>query len=174
MTLSSTDRWRRFWYLQSLEIRLEGMPGKRRRAVVRELGASLELAAGEQGMRSAITDLGRPAVLARQYLEQEPERRPRWSAGALAAALVLGWWLYSTLFYTAGMLDALHSTGVTVPATGSFFGTSVVATFNDGEISAGFRGWPWAATVLVLLTFLLVGRCWNALPGRRSRTPAAA
>ncbi len=172
MTLSSTDRWRRFWYLQSLELRLEGIPGKRRRAVIRELTSSVDLAAAEQGMRSALDDLGRPAELARQYLEQEPERRPRWSAGALAAALVLAGWLYSTLFYAAGMLDALQSSGVTAPATGSFFGTSVVATFNDGEISAGFRGWPWAATLVALATFLLVGRCWNALPSRRGHLTA--
>lgn len=170
---SAADRWRRFWYLQQTELWLEGLPGRRRRTVLAELRSSIDAAAHDVGMTTALADLGRPRALAAQYLEAEPARRPHWSRGALAAGLVLGAWLYATLFYTLGMLDALESAGAP-RATGSFLGTSVRAVFTDQEISAGFSGAPWFPVLLVLLTFLLVGRAWNALPGRRVlRAPAS-
>lgn len=174
MTMSLTDRWARFRYLQSLELRLDWMPGRRRRAVLGELRDNLDVAASERGMRAAIADLGRPAALARAYVEAEPANRPRWISGALAAGAVFGAWLYATLFYTLGLLDALQSTGTVTSAAGTFFGTRVVATFTADEISAGFMGFPWAPLLVVLATFLLVGRAWNALPGRRDRSAALA
>ena len=87
--LSLADRWRRYWYLQGVELRLDAMPGRRRRAVLAELKANLEIAAAETGMTAALADLGRPVDLARQYLDQEPALRPHWNAGALAAGAVL-------------------------------------------------------------------------------------
>lgn len=174
MTMSLVDRWARFRYLQSLELRLDWMPGRRRRAVLRELRDNLDAAAAERGMRSAIADLGRPAALAREYVAAEPVYRPRWTSGALAAGVAFGAWLYATLFYTVGMLDALASTGTAAPATGSFLGTRVQAAANADGLSAGFTGFPWAPLLVVLLTFLLVSRAWNVLPGRRDRTAALA
>lgn len=166
-TLSPTDRWRRFWYLQSVALWLDPMPGRRRRAVVRELRSNLDSAAADVGLAAALGDLGSPRGLARKYLDTEPTGRPRWNQGALAAGLVFGAWLYATMFYAVGMLDALDSTGTTVPARGSFLGTGVEAVFSDAQISAAFSGVPWLPLVVMLLAFLLVGRAWKALPGRR-------
>lgn len=170
--LSLADRWHRSWYLQRVELRLDSIPGRRRRAVLAELKANLEVAAAEVGMPAALADLGRPVDLARQYLDQEPALRPRWNHGALAAGAVLGAWLYATLFYAMGMLDALDSAGAE-RATGSFLGSQVVAVFTPRAMSAEFTGIPWAPLLVMVVTFLLASRVWNLLPSRR-RSPVPA
>jgi len=170
--LSLADRWNRFWYLESVELRLDAMPGRRRRAVLAELRANLDVAATEVGMPAALADLGRPADLVRQYQDAEPQVRPRWNHGALAASLLFGAWLYATLFYTMGMLDALGSAGAP-QATGSFLGTRVAAVVRSGEISAEFSGIPWGPLVVAVVVFVLASRVWNLLPSRRqSPVPA--
>jgi hypothetical protein len=172
--LTPTDRWRRFWYLQNVEVWLGPMAGRRRRAVLRELKGNLGEAAADVGMTRALADLGRPRVLAATYLDSEPEGRPRWVHGAVAAGVVVGVWLYATLFYTFGMLDALRATGTAVPARGSFLGTAVTATANQQELSAAFDGLPWLPLLVTALAFLLVSRAWKALPRRAApRVPAA-
>lgn len=172
--LSLADRWRRFWYLQSVELWLEPMPGRRRRAVLRELRTNLGEAAADVGMARALSDLGRPGVLARTFLDEEPPGRPRWVLGAVAASAVFAVWIYATLFYTLGMLDALDATGTTVPARGSFLGTAVTAVSSDQELSAGFDGLPWLPLLLMVLAFLLASRAWKALPRRGGRQVPAA
>lgn len=171
-TLSLSDRWNRFRYLQSVELWLDAMPGRRRRAVLKELRSNLQVAAAEVGMAAALDDLGRPRSLARSYLDEEPGSRPRWSQGALAAGLLVGGWLYATMFYTMGLVDALRSAGAT-HATGSFLGTEVSVIATAEEISGRFAGVPWAVLLTAVLVFLLVGRAWNALPGRRRAVVSA-
>jgi hypothetical protein len=173
-TLSLTERWRRSWYLSRLELWLDSMPRRRRRAVLGELRANLDEATADVGLDAAMADLGAPRALARRYLQAEPQPRPRWDHGAAAAALVVAAWVYATLFYAVGMLDALSSTGTAGPARGSFLGTQVETVSNAAGISAAFTGVPWAPLVAVLLTFLLVGRAWHALPRRTAPTRVSA
>ena len=172
-TPSLASRWRRSWYLERVELWLDSMPRRRRRAVLAELRANLDEATADVGLEAALAGLGSPRQLASQYLDTEPQPRPHWNQGAIAASLVLGGWLYATLFYAVGMIDALDSTGVTTPARGSFLGTRVEAVSNATELSAAFTGVPWLPLVLMLLTFLLVGRAWRALP-RRSAPAVSA
>ena len=172
--LTLADRWHRFWYLQNVEVWLEPMSGRRRRAVLRELKANLGEAAADVGMARALADLGRPRALARTFVETEPAGRPRWVHGALAAGVVFGVWLYATLFYTLGMLDALGSTGTAVPARGSFLGTAVTAVSNERELSAAFDGPPWLPLLVMALAFLLASQAWRALPRRGGRQVPAA
>ena len=172
--LTPTDRWRRFWYLQNVEVWLEPMAGRRRRAVLRELRSNLGEAAADVGMTRALADLGRPRALAATYLDSEPEGRPRWAHGAVAAGVVVAVWLYATTFYTFGMLDALRATGTAVPARGSFLGTAVTATADEQELSAAFDGLPWLPLLVTVLVFLLVSQAWKALPRRAARQVPAA
>lgn len=172
-TPSLADRWNRYWFLQSVELWLDPVPGRRRRAILRELRANLTEAARDVGMSAAIADLGRPRALARQFVDGEPEVRPHWNQGAVAAALAVGAWLYATMFYTIGMLDALDSTGASGPAQGRFLGTEVRVLNSDVEISGAFSGFPWVPLVLAVVLFLLVGRAWRALP-RRSPVEVSA
>ena len=82
---------------------------------------------------------------------------------------MLAAWVYATVFYAVGMLDALSSTGTTAPARGSFLGTRVEAVSSPTDFSAAFTGVPWAPLVATLLAFLLVGRAWHALPRRTAQ-----
>lgn len=172
-TPSLTARWRRSWYLQRVELWLDPMPRRRRRAVLRELRTNLDEASADVGLDAALAGLGSPRQLAAQYLDTEPQPRPRWNQGAVAASAVLVAWVYATMFYTLGMLDALDSTGATTAARGSFLGTRVEAVSNATEISAGFSGVPWAPVVLMLVTFLLVGRAWHVVGRRAAREVSA-
>ncbi|GAA1429959.1 hypothetical protein GCM10009616_13300 [Microlunatus lacustris] len=172
-SLSLTDRWRRSWFLERVELWLDPMPRRRRRAVLGELRANLDEATADVGLRRALADLGAPRELARTYLDAEPADRPRWHQGAVAASMLLAAWVYATLFYTLGMLAALDSTGTASPARGTFLGTRVEAVSNASELSAAFTGVPWGPLVVMLLVFLLVGRAWNALP-RRSAPQVSA
>jgi hypothetical protein len=165
-TPSLADRCRRSWFLLRVELWLDPMPRRRRRPVLDELRTNLDEATADVGLDAALDDLGSPRQLARQYLGSERQPRPRWNQGAVAAALVLGAWMYSTLFYTLGMLDALGSTGTAAPARGSFLGTRVEAVSNATELSAAFTGVPWAPLVVMLLAFLLVGRAWHVVARR--------
>ncbi|WP_434081080.1 hypothetical protein [Sanguibacter sp. Z1732] len=79
--LSLTDRWRRFWYLQTVALWLDPIPRRRRKDVLRELKANLGVAAGRDGMSAAISDHGRPRALARQYLDAEPTAGPPGTTG---------------------------------------------------------------------------------------------
>jgi hypothetical protein len=166
-TLSLADRWRRAWYLERIELWLDPMPRRRRRAVLAELRANLDEATADVGLDAAIAGLGAPRPLAQSYLDTEPQPRPRWNQGAVAAGLVFAAWLYATLFYTLGMLDALDSTGTATAARGSFLGTRVEAVSNATELSAAFSGLPWGPLVVMLLAFLVVGRAWHVV-GRRT------
>lgn len=172
-TSSLADRWRRSWYLERVELWLDPMPRRRRRAVLGELRANLDEATADVGLGRALADLGAPRELARTYLDAEPADRPRWHQGALAASLLLAAWVYATFFYAIGMLDALTATGTTAPARGSFLGTRVETVSSPAEFSAAFSGVPWVPLLAVLAVFLLVGRAWRALP-RRSRVAVSA
>ncbi len=172
-TSSLPARWRRSWYLQRVELWLDPMPRRRRRAVLAELRTNLDAASADVGLEAALADLGSPRQLARHYLDAEPQPRPHWNQGAVAAALVLAAWVYATLFYALGMLDALSSTGSTGAAEGSFLGTQVRAVANANEFSAAFSGVPWAPLTLTLLAFLLVGRAWHVV-GRRTTAEVSA
>ncbi len=172
-TPSLAARWRRAWYLQRVELWLDPMPRRRRRAVLAELRANLDAASADVGLEAALTDLGSPRQLAHHYLDAEPQPRPRWNQGAVAASLVLAAWVYATLFYALGMVDALSFTGATGAAEGSFLGTQVRAVANAAEFSAAFSGVPWAPLTVALLTFLLVGRAWHVV-GRRTTAEVSA
>lgn len=164
--LSLSDRLERFAYLQSVEMWLDPIPGKRRRAIIEELRANLEEAAADVGMTAAISDLGRPRALARQYLEQEPSRRPNWTTGAIAACVVITAWLFGTTSYAVGMLDAMLSTGAGGPADGNFLGVRVEAEASSDIIAASFAGVSWPVIVGLVLTFLLFSRAWRLIPRR--------
>jgi hypothetical protein len=165
--LTLGDRWRRWSYLQDVEMWLSALPGSRRRSILRELHAGLQDASAERGMRAAIEDLGPARPLARGYLEVEPTDRPVWYQGAIAAMVVGGLWLFATAVYTFGMLDALLDAGAD-GATSSFLGLQIVADTSPGTLSAEFDGFSWPGLIAVVLAWFLGARAWR-LARRRPR-----
>lgn len=165
--LTLADRWRRWSYLQDVELWLWDMPGARRRTLLRELRANLADAAADQGMAEAIAELGPARPLARSYLDSEPRSGPRWATGAFAALAALAVGLFGYAIYTIGMLDALGAGGggrVAVDA----LGVRVDAVHTADEISAGFTGlsWPWILAIAV--SWAVGARLWRLF--RRTAT----
>lgn len=158
--LTLGDRFRRWSYLQDVELWLDPMAGPRRREVLRELRTNLADAAADVGMARAIDDLGRPRVLARELVEAEPRRRPSWALGVLGAGAVLLIAMLAGMGYLSGMTDALLGVGGGT-AEGSFLGIDVLTTATDSELSWEMSGWSWPIVVAMVLALLLSARAWR-------------
>ncbi|MFV0254506.1 MAG: HAAS signaling domain-containing protein [Beutenbergiaceae bacterium] len=168
-SITLADRWRRWIFLQRLEVWLEPLGGKRRRAVLRDLKDSLADAADDSDMVSAIEDLGTPRSLARRYIDGEPKAGPTWFYGAIIASLAFAFFLYLGMGYSAGMLDALDSSGAS-SATGSFFGLRLDAFKTDSALGVEVSDFPWSILGFIVLAWVLGSRLWRLVPGRQRQT----
>lgn len=159
--LSLADRWRRWSYLQDVDLWMSTLPRGRRRTILSDLKLNLAETAAVTGMPEAIAELGTARSLARSYLDEEPRRGPNWVAGAVGGVLAFSLGLYALTIYVFGMLDALQSIGGGT-ATANAFGIRVEATHTASEISANFGGFSWVWLIAVVVTWLLSARTWRA------------
>lgn len=164
--LTPIDRFRRWSYLQDVDLWLSALPGSQRRKILRDLRANLADAAREGGMATAIADLGPARPLAREYLESDPAGRPVWYQGAIAALVVLSLAVVGFAVYSFGMLDALEHSGAGA-AQGAFLGVRIDAVARPEEIGVAFRGFSWPTLIGGLLAWALGCRIW-----RLARRPA--
>lgn len=158
--LSLADRWRRWSYLQDVDLWMSTLPRGRRRTILNDLKLNLAEAAAVNGMPEAIAELGTARSLARSYLDEEPQQGPNWVAGAVGATIAFGLGLYALMIYVLGMLDALQSTGGGT-ATGNALGIRVEATNTAAEVSANFGGFSWIWLIAVVVVWLLSARSWR-------------
>ncbi|GAA4362877.1 HAAS signaling domain-containing protein [Paeniglutamicibacter cryotolerans] len=169
--LKISDRWNSFWYFQTLGFWLDPVPGKRRRAILAELRENLSEAVAVNGMTSALTELGQPRELARQYVELEPKGRPNWGLGALAVTVVFGLWLFGTLVYILGMLGTLESTGQH-QAESSFLGVRLITVFTSSSMGVEFAGFAWPVIIFAVTAFVLFAAPWRVMTGKSRRRAA--
>ena len=160
-SLTLRERWQRYWYLLHVEMWLDPMPRNRRKPVLRELKANLTAAAAEDGMNAAISDLGRPRALARQYLETEPRMRPTFYQGVFAVTAAIGLWVYALMIYVFGSLDTLLALDQTAPAEISFLGISITTEAHAEYLGATFSGFSWISLIAFVVIFLLFSRIWR-------------
>lgn len=162
--LRRTDRLRRDWYLLRLEWALQDYPHKALSRLKRDLRTELTLAAQDVGMRRAVADLGHPRALAERYVDELGRRLPRWTAGALAAGLVLGVLAYLFLAYSMGTLDTLAELGGGSVTRYPFGAETTWSSTEVGGISVATRP-SVAGTVFVLgvtvVAFVLGARVWR-------------
>ncbi|MGC0250130.1 hypothetical protein [Pseudactinotalea sp. Z1748] len=171
--LSLTDRWQRFWYLQTVGLWLDPIPRRRRKGVLRELKANLGVAAGRDGMSAAISDHGRPRALARQYLDAEPHGRPTWHHGAAAVSVALVAWFFACATYVFGSLNTLLGAGLAEPVRISFLGVQITTEAHDAYLGATFTGVSWGSLIAFALIFVLAARLWRLLPRHQHRRTTA-
>lgn len=164
--LSPTDVVRREWYLLRLLLWLDDYPTKKGELLVKQLRADVSEDAVSRGMRAALRDLDSPSRLARSFVDLEGAYRARWSHGAAAAVLFWTVCAFSTLLYSKGLLDGARAAGGS--ATGSLFGTRVVATNTTSAVSieTTMTGVPWVL-IIGLVLVVAVGRPWRSIPAVR-------
>lgn len=163
---SRTDRLRLAWYLQRLSWALEDVPRRERRAALRQVREDTTAAAGDVGMPAAIEELGHPRALAERYKAQLDRPLPRWTSGAVAAALAVGALLYLGMAYGLGTMHTLEALGGGTVTTRPL-GGEVVFTAVDDEFSVAWT-MSWAGLLVVAavagVTFALASRVWRVLP----------
>jgi len=152
-------------YLLDFSVPMQDYPRAEYRQIRRELRASLLAATLDVGVDQAIADLGSPRSLAEGYLAELGRRLPRWTTGAIAAALVLGALAYLTLAFTLGSLATLQAVGGGEVDLAVLGVATTVHHDQDGSWASGTLGWAgfalWGG--LALLAFALGSRCWRAL-----------
>lgn len=154
-----------------------GVPGKARRALMRELRDNLTEATAHEGSRAAVLAIGSPRTLA-QAAGEAHEGRPRWTFGVAIAGLVLAGLSYAWLFSVLGFADGVLASGVTgreVSGTSFPWGTELTATVQPGNTAFGVGGdVPWVIPVLVLVAFALAAQPWRPFTHRVGRSRAEA
>lgn len=158
---SFRDRVRTGWYLMRLDWHLEGLlPGRERKATLLELRGAL--ATDPRETTAALSDLGAPRILARQYAEESP-RRPLWSIGAVIAGLALVVYWTSFLLFAFGMLAAVDF-NAPAQAHAMFLFVQVEAFSSPDTIGIGWSSnWQWLLVpcVITAVSFLLGARIWR-------------
>lgn len=163
--LTVRDRWRRWSYLQDVDLWLSALPGRRRRAILRDLRTSLTDAAEDSSMDNAIDELGPARRLAREYVDGEPANRPVWYLGVIAGLVVLCLSVLAFATYAAGMIAALGAAD-TSTASSTFLGVEVTAENSAAAYGASFEGLAWPVLVMTLLAWLIGARAWRLLRRR--------
>ncbi|MFD1506610.1 hypothetical protein FE374_15510 [Georgenia yuyongxinii] len=163
---SLRERLRREAYLLDLQVWLDTYPGRRRRALVRQLRADLDAAAVESSMSEAIASLGDARSFAREYLDLLPRDRPRWQVGA---AWALGWlaaWLLVVSVFVAALLQVAAGAGPDGVRARLLWAELTVRNTGAGVSVESLAGFPWSL-VIALTLFLFVGRAWRVVPALR-------
>lgn len=162
---SRTDRARREWFLFRFSWHMQDFPGKQYRQIKRDLRRELTTAGADVGMRRAVTDLGRPRTLADSYLAELGRPVPRWTTGAVAAGLAIGFIVYLGVAYSIGTIDTLEAIGGGTVTTYPF-GAETIFTSTADEISLESNGNLAGLVFFVgvgLVAFVLGSRAWRVL-----------
>ena len=160
------ERLRREVYLLELRQWLDEYPARERRALVAQLRGELDAAAADTSMSEAVTSLGRPRALAREYMALLPGDRPRWSRGLVWLA---GWLLVSlcTLaVFASALLQAAAGAGPDGAGARLLWAEMTAVHTPDKTSLAWTAGVPWGLLV-GLAIFLVAARAWRVVPALR-------
>lgn len=165
-TISSVDKGKITWACARYDfwLDLNSVPRQRRRALRAELKSNLAEASADVGVQTAFANLGSLRTLASETT-RDGQLRSRWLAGWVAALStfvgLIVTFLFLTLYYTEGVLDA----GATEPVTSSLFpylGSSVTVDPAAGGVawSIGPGPMPLAAA---LAAWIFVAKPWRSI-----------
>lgn len=161
---SVRERARLDWWLLRFELAMQDYPAREARRVRRELRASVLDDAARTGFDEALRGLGGPRRLAAAYFADLEHERPRWTDGAVLAAVVgVALPLYAWLGWQMGALDAVAATGGGVVEL-SWLGSPVTLTSTEDALSVQTSvGWGpvLLSAVLCVVAFALGSRLWR-------------
>jgi len=165
--LTVRERWRIERYLLDFSWPMQDYPRKEYRQIRRELRASLVAATLDTDVDRATEDLGSPFALADQYITGLGRKLPRWTTGAIVAALAAWTLVYLSLAYTLGSIDTLEILGGGDVSL-SVFGATTHVHFSEQEISVHGAG-TWTTLAIyggvMVVSFLLGSRAWRVFTG---------
>lgn len=153
-------------------LELRGARWRQRRELRRELRVNLKEAAADVGVTQALFNIGSPKQLAYAVTEEGARRRPRWSLGAMWAAVAFGVVLFSLVLTSIVFLEGVLASGVVDrEVRGEAFpwvGVEFIARVDGAGqgFAAGAAGGQWHALIIPAVVFLLVAQPWRLL--RRS------
>lgn len=158
------DRIRLEVWLWRLAQAMDDYPRRAARQIRRDLRASVLDEASRVGMAAALRDLGRPSRLAAAYFAELDRPRPRWTDGAVLAALLgVGLPVYLACAWAVGAADAVAAMGGgTVELTWLWAPVTVEST--DDALGVEFpAAWQPPAVSLAVgsLAFALGARVWR-------------
>ncbi len=165
------------WFVWRYDLALDvrGVSWRQRGRLRRELRANLTDAAADVGWRAALAGVGTPRGLVADLVADDG-RRPRWSVGSSAAALVLALTLVVLLVATIGFTHGVQASGAqgeVAGPLGAFPGVRAAYTADPTVWSVSLQG-TWAVLVLPALAFLGFARPWRLVLGRRGNRVAGA
>lgn len=163
-SLTTRDKARIVWASARYDfwLDLNSVPRRQRRALRAEFKSNLTEASADVGLSAALTNLGGVRRLAAETT-QGGRHRSRWLAGWVVAlstfALLLTTFLFLTLYYSEGVLDA----GATEPVSSSlfpFFGSSVTVDPSNGDLAVSIQPGP-MPLIVSLIVWILVAKPWR-------------
>ncbi|MDO5753960.1 hypothetical protein [Arthrobacter sp.] len=157
----------RDWYVFKVDLHLDGViPGRHRRRILADLRDSIDADAANYELPKVLAGLGKPRVVAASYAEGADQLRPLWSAGFMAAMIMLAIYWVLLFTYSAGMLAVVVQAGGEF--TSHFFFVKVMA-FETGEgLGIGWSGAAalWFPLALAAVAFIPASRGWRVFHRR--------
>lgn len=150
----------------------DGVPGRRRRDLRRELRANLGDASALVGSRNAVRGLGSTREMAAAANAPDP-RRPRWTVGFAVGISLLGLSLIAELLAALSWLDGAMAAAPESRVTGAmtFFPGSIL-TYSPS--ASGFSvsiAFGWVCLLVGFIAFVLAAQPWRLLI-RRAVSPS--
>lgn len=180
-SLTWTDRLRVARAVWTLDVLVQALPGRRRKAIRDELRANLTAAAGEVGAADAVRHVGSLRALATGYLDAEygPHGpRPRWLSALWWALSVEAVLLALTFVGHAAFIAGVEAADPTPSGTYTWDALRLLGVVGDVTYDErGFAGFSLTVSAWLLLYLLAAvvvgGRLWR-LPAAwwRGRTRA--
>jgi hypothetical protein len=168
------DRLRIERVLWTLDVQLQSLPTRSRRAIRREMRTNLRASAAELGTREAIQRLGNVHRLALEYLDAEyaDRPRPRWLMAGFWAVTVEILILWSAILSQWAFVDGIEAGNPHPDGRFSWNGLAVLgvsgdANYTDGQLNSFGLSLDLWALVYLLAALLIGGRLWRLIPLRR-------
>jgi hypothetical protein len=171
-TLTPVDRLRIERVVWTVDLLVQDLPRRSRRAVRRELRDNLRAAAAEAGAAQAVRGLGSLRRLAADYLDAEygeGGRRPRWLNGlawaVVVEVLVLGIMFAGWSAFIDGIVAANpHAAGTYNWGGLGVWGLGETVTMAHGHVQSAVLTFSAAILLWYAAAFVLGARLWRLLP----------
>lgn len=176
-SMTLIDRLRIELVVWSLDQRLYDLPRQSRIAKRREVRENLHAAVQEIGTKAALRNLGNSRQLAAEFRAAEFGDKPQPAWLTAAVYLFTGQLILTALLSEAAIAFGNGIKAVNPHVTGTFTWSgvhylqeSVTYTITNGDMAFVGGAWTPLAWAIWIVSTIVVGRLWRAIPIRRRKT----